>query len=182
MIKSSTLLIKAHILPVYFYSLLNDLDLWYSKWKIKVNNEKYSHITFTLKKGSIPPISLSSQIIPPASNVSYLGLTLDNRLTWAEHVKQKRQLLNTRRKALYSLIGKSSKLSLKNKLLLYKSLLKPIWSYGIQLWGAAKNSNIYKIQSFQFTTLRIITKAPFYVINHTLHTDLNVPTITETAT
>jgi hypothetical protein len=53
--------------------------------------------------------------------------------------------------------------------------------FGIQQWGASKKSNIYKILSFQSTTLRIITKAPFYVTNYTLHTVLNVPKITETA-
>lgn len=29
-----------------------------------------------------------------------------------------------------------------------KNLLKPIWANGIQLWGSAKKTNIYKIQSF----------------------------------
>lgn len=39
---------------IFLQNHLDNLDLWYSKWKIKVNNEKFSHITFTLKKGSVP--------------------------------------------------------------------------------------------------------------------------------
>jgi hypothetical protein len=36
---------------------------------------------------------------------------------------------------MYWLLGRKSKLSLSNKLLIYKAILKPIWTYGIQLWG-----------------------------------------------
>ena len=54
-----------------------------------------------------------------------------------------------------------------------------IWTYGIQLWGAAKPSNLNVIQRFQSITLRMITEGPFYVSNHTLHTDLNIKTISE---
>jgi hypothetical protein len=36
---------------------------------------------------------------------------------------------------------KKSTLSTESKLL-YKPVLKPIWTYGIQLWGTASNSNI----------------------------------------
>ncbi|MDR1498767.1 MAG: hypothetical protein LBS34_00575, partial [Rickettsiales bacterium] len=35
-----------------------------------------------------------------------------------------------------------------SKLLLYKAVLKPIWTYGIQLWGPASNSNIEILQCF----------------------------------
>jgi hypothetical protein len=105
-----------------------------------------SHITFTLGQGVVPLVSLTNKIIPP---VKYLGLLLDKRLTWADHIKQKCFLLNSRRKYLYSLLGKQSKLNFNNKLLLYKILLNLTWAYDIQLWGTAKKSNIYKMQTFQ---------------------------------
>lgn len=54
-------------------------------------------------------------------------------------------------------------------------------SYGIQLWGSAKKSNISILQSFQSINLRIITGAPWYVSNHTLHKDLNILTLPELA-
>jgi hypothetical protein len=38
------------------------------------------------------------------------------------------------------LLGQKSKLSLENKTLIYKCILKPIWTYGIQLWGCAHRS------------------------------------------
>jgi hypothetical protein len=157
------------------------MSSWYMKWKIKINHTKSSHLTFTLKQGVVPPITFNGLVISKVTSSRYLGLILDQRLTWADHIKSKRVLLNARRKSLSYLIDKHSKLNIKTKLLLYKTLLMPIWTYCIQLWGAAKKSNINKIQTFQSITLRIITNAPFYVSNHTLHTDLRVNTVDETS-
>ncbi|VVC31114.1 Reverse transcriptase domain [Cinara cedri] len=165
----------------YLQNHLNLLSDWYSNWRIKINNDKSSHITFTLKQSTVPPVYLNNKVIPSSSNVKYLGLTLDKRLTWALHIKQKRFLLNARRRALFPLIGRQAKTDLKTKLLLYKTLLKPIWLYGIQLWGAVKKSNTYKIQAFQSTSLRMIIGAPPYISNHTLHSDLKILTVHDEA-
>jgi hypothetical protein len=78
-----------------------------------------------------------------------------------------------------SLIGKRSQLSLENKVLIYKAILKPIWTYGIELWGCAKLSNTKILQAFQSETLRRITGAARYVSNKTIHEDLHVPYITD---
>jgi hypothetical protein len=50
-------------------------------------------------------------------------------------------------------------------------------SYGIELWGCASNSHIAKLQLSQSKILRMITNAPWYVTNETLHYDLKVPFI-----
>ncbi|KAL4085431.1 hypothetical protein QTP88_027290 [Uroleucon formosanum] len=170
-----------HLAKQHLQNHLNLLTDWYSKWKIKINNEKSSRVTFTLKQSTVPLVYLNNKVIPSSSNVKYLGMTLDKRLTWATHIKQKQRILNARRRAVFPLIGKQSKINLNTKLLLYKTLLKPIWLYGIQLWGSAKKSNIYKIQTFQSTSLRMITCAPPYVSNHTLHSDLKILTVKEEA-
>jgi hypothetical protein len=62
-----------------------------------------------------------------------------------------------------------------NKVLLYKAILKPIWTYGLQLWGCAKPTTVKLIQRFQSITQRVIVDAPWYVSNLTLHNDLKTP-------
>lgn len=83
--------------------------------------------------------------------------------------------------ALSYILGKHSKLSLEIKLLLSKTLLMSIWTNDIQLWGTTKKSNVYKIQTFQSIALHIITNTPFYISNNTLHTDLKINIVDETA-
>jgi hypothetical protein len=48
-----------------------------------------------------------------------------------------------------------------------------IWTYGIQLWGAASTSHIEILERLQSKALRLITEAPWYVPN------LQVPSVKE---
>jgi hypothetical protein len=91
------------------------------------------------------------------------------------HVTMKRKRLDLKTREIYWLIGKYSPLSLGNKFLIYKSVLKPMWTYGIELWGCATKSNIAVIQRYQSKLLRTITNALWYVSNQTLHSDLHIP-------
>jgi hypothetical protein len=84
---------------------------------------------------------------------------------------------------MYWIIGRKSELSIENKVLLYKTILKPIWTYeGIPLWGTASHSNIEILQRFQNKVLRTTVNAPRYIPNNILHTDLLIPTVREEIT
>ena len=92
---------------------------------------------------------------------------------------QEREQTDLKAKEINWLIGRNSNLSLENKLIVYKAVIKPIWTYGIELWGCASISNVAVIQRSQSKILRTIANAPWYVTNHTLHTDLNIPYVSE---
>lgn len=42
---------------------------------------------------------------------------------------------------MYWLLGANFKLSTYNKLILFKQVPRPVWSYGNQLWGCASETN-----------------------------------------
>jgi hypothetical protein len=86
----------------------------------------------------------------------------------------KRKQLGIKLRSLYWMIGKNSKLSLNNKLLLNKAILKPVWTYSIQLWGSAAKSNLEILEGFQSQVLRIIVNAPWFVPNRIIAHDLHV--------
>jgi hypothetical protein len=58
-----------------------------------------------------------------------------------EHIARKRKQMDLKTKELNWLIGKNPHLSIQNKLLIYKAVIKPIRRYGIELWGCASKSN-----------------------------------------
>jgi hypothetical protein len=157
------------------------LEEWLDRWKIRVNANKSVHVTFTLRRGTCPPVMLHGAPVPQDDKVRYLGLWLDRRLTWGHHLRIKRLELNRRLKLLFCLLGSRSKLNMTSKVLLYKTLLRPVWTYGIQLFGAAAKSNLRSIQAFQSNVLRLAASAPWYVTNTTLHTDLKMPLVSELA-
>ena len=75
-----------------------------------------------------------------------------------------------------------SRLTLDSKLLLYETILKPTWTYGIPLWGTTSNSNTETLQRFENTVLGVLVNAPWYVTNGLIHRDLNVPAAREVIT
>jgi hypothetical protein len=80
---------------------------------------------------------------------------------------------------MYWSLGRNSKLFTSNRLLTCKPVLKPIWTYGIQLWGTASTSNIEILERFQLKAFRMIVDAPRYVPNTVIPRDLQTPTVTE---
>jgi len=77
------------------------------------------------------------------------------------------------------LINTRSQLSLDSKLTVHKTILQPIWTYGIELWGCNKPFNTKILQIFQSKMLRMISSAPWYVSNQTMHNDFEIPYVTE---
>ncbi|VVC25319.1 Hypothetical protein CINCED_3A004895 [Cinara cedri] len=118
---------------------------------------------------------------PNSRAVKYLGLTVDRRLTRAHHIKSKRINLNSRVRLLKTFINNNKFTDINTKPLVYKSLIEPVWTYGIQLWGNAKKSDLNQIQTFQNSTLRKLLNAPPYVSNCTIHSDLNMKAVQEEA-
>jgi hypothetical protein len=85
----------------------------------------------------------------------------------------KRKQLGLTLTKMHWLLGRKSLLSHSNK------ILKPIWTYGIQLWGTASTSNIEILERFQSKVLRQIVDAPWYVPNDIIRRDLHMPTVKE---
>lgn len=153
---------------------INKFQKWTKKWKIKINEGKTVHIDFTNKRIEQVPININGQVVTYANTAKYLGFTLDTKLRWKAHVKKKKEELGIKYKKMYWLLGRNSALSIHNKLLLYKQILKPVWTYGLQLWGCTAKSNVKMIQTFQNKVLRNVVNAPWYIRNEDLHRDLGV--------
>lgn len=162
-------------------SQLNATNAWLTKWRIKASAPKSHHITFTLRRETCPPVNLGPDTLPQSTCVKYLGFHLDRRMTWKDHIKTKRNEINLRFKNLLWLLGRQSALSLSNKLRVYCSIIKPIWTYGIQLWSTASKSNIMCLQRAQNNILRVISSAPWYARNSEIHEYLEIPTILDEA-
>jgi hypothetical protein len=95
------------------------------------------------------------------------------------HIFSKRKQLGLSLTKMYWLLGRKSKLTINNKLLIYKVILKSIWTYGIQLWGTTSTSDIEILERFQSKVLRLIVDASWYVSNSVIRNDLQIPTVKE---
>ena len=112
------------------------------------------HVNFTYKREDPLPVRINHQTVPYANTAKYLGMTLDAKLRWKEHIKVKRLQLDILRRKMNWLLGRNSQLSVHDKLILYKQTFKPVWMYDIQLWGCSRDSNTHIIQVLQNQVLR----------------------------
>jgi hypothetical protein len=101
-------------------SAVNKKAIWTRKWRIKLNESKSVHIDFTNNKIKQKPIFNTGTKVPYANTAKYLGMTLDAKLRWKEHIKKKRDELNIKFRKMYWLLGSNSELSVHNKLTLCK--------------------------------------------------------------
>jgi len=125
-----------------------------------------------MKKKTCPPVQLNNKQLTQTEEVKNLGIHLDRKRNWRKHISAKRKQLDLKPRKLYRIIGRKSQLTLVKKLLVCKAILKLAWTYGVQLWGTASNSNLEILERFQSKVLRIITDAPCYVPNAVIKRDL----------
>jgi len=73
------------------------------------------------------------------------------------------------------LLNRKSDLSIRNGVLLYKQLIRPMMDYACPAWRSAALSHVRRLQVLQSKCLRLTTGAPWYVSNRQIHEHLGVP-------
>jgi ABC-type transport system involved in cytochrome c biogenesis ATPase subunit len=91
---------------------------------------------------------------------SLSGVTLDTRLTWSPHIDQVRNRATQRLGMLGSLLNMKSDLSVRNGVLLYKQLIRPVMVYACPAWRSAALIHVRRLQVLQSRCLRLATGAP----------------------
>lgn len=157
---------------------LDKISSWTRRWKILLNEKKSVQVTFALRRRS-PHFQtyLNNIPVPQAESAKYLGMHLDARLNWKVHVKMKVLQVSEKLQRMYWIVGRYAPTNLRSKLFIYKAIIKPILTYGIQLWGCAKPSNKLVIQRSQNKFLRVICNAYRHTPDEDIHRDLDVPLI-----
>ncbi|GFT63776.1 RNA-directed DNA polymerase from mobile element jockey [Trichonephila clavipes] len=150
------------------------LETFFDTWKIKINIDKTIAVLFTNRKTQPTPPTLYSTQLQWSQSTKYLGLTLDKKLTWKQHIIQTRDKFRRAQRAIFPLIGRNSELNLYNKLLLYTAVLRPILTYGSPVWGYAANSNIKILEVAQNSLIRNIVKANRYARNSKIYEDIKI--------
>ena len=73
------------------------------------------------------------------------------------------------------LLNRKSDLSVRNGVLLYKQLIRPMMDYACPAWRSSARTHVGRLQVVQSKCLRLATGAPWNVSNRQIHEDLGVP-------
>lgn len=150
------------------------IEDFFGKWKIKVNPTKTQAIVFPfnnqLKRRPSTNLTLNGSSITFAKEVKYLGVTIDSKLNFGAHIKSIRAKAIECTAALYPMLCRKSKLSTRNKLLLFKAIIRPVLTYAAPIWKTAAISHRKHLQIIQSKCLKTIYKLPWRYPTAALHT------------
>ncbi|GFQ88580.1 hypothetical protein TNCT_462671 [Trichonephila clavata] len=100
------------------------------------------------------PLLLFNRPIAWTTKVKYLGFTLDHNLRYKSHLQKFKANYWKKYFTLINIIGKRSKLSLQNKILIHKVYLLPALLYGCQIWAIMARDKLLQIQRLQNMSIR----------------------------
>uniref|UniRef100_A0A1Y1KUU7 Reverse transcriptase domain-containing protein n=1 Tax=Photinus pyralis TaxID=7054 RepID=A0A1Y1KUU7_PHOPY len=157
---------------------IRELLLWTDRWRLKFNPQKTQAIIFGNRPHNrLPKIRISGHDVDWQPHITYLGVTLDRRLTFNKHVETTINKSHNARMALYPLLAAEA-LPLNTKIMLYKSYIRPILTYASAGWMTyVSDTNVRKLETAQTKAQRTIVKAPWFVRNETLRADLAISTL-----
>ena len=139
---------------------------WYTKNKLSVNVSKSNVLLISTQykmndfKKEYFKIYFDGKLLEYSHKVRYLGMMLDQTLSWKDHVSHISRQLAQKVGLLQRL---SSFLPMNTLLTIYNTHVQPCFDYGLTIWGFSTAQNRYKIQKFQNRAARIITKNFDYI-------------------
>ena len=135
---------------------LDKIADWLELNKLSLNVKKSKHILFHNRWKRVPDLNLEidRNTIDKTSEFSFLGLTINENLTWKNHVN----IISNKISRIAGLLKRlRNYLPTYTKLQIYNSLILPHCYYGILAWGFEMN-RIYKIQK---ASIRSITNSKY---------------------
>lgn len=157
------------------------LELWTRRWRIEVNADKSTAVLFhrLIKPKPFGHVIIGGSRVWWCKEATYLGVVLDQRLTFASHIQMTRRKAYAAVQMLFPLLSRQSSLSIGNKVLLYKTCIRPVMTYAAPAWGFSSKTNWKRLQAVQSKVLRMAANSPWYIRNSNLHRDLDIPMINE---
>ncbi|XP_052755871.1 uncharacterized protein LOC128201816 [Galleria mellonella] len=170
-------------------SAMKIVSNWLGANLLTLNTAKSKYVCFHNTKASSPPTSLSLIIhkyscdnnkicscdfLDRVHEVKYLGLILDQKLTFASHI----QVLSKRIRKLIHVMKLLRNGASKNVLLLvYKSIAQSLLMYCITVWGGASKSYMIALERAQRSVLKVMFRKPIRFPTYLLYQEAAVLTV-----
>ena len=163
------------------YKLQKDLDsltMWSNKWQMFFNPRKCEFLRITNKKNFISfTYHINDCSIQEVTHAKYLGVVLDQHLSWNDHIKKTAskatKVIGFLQRNLYQCppLVKSN---------IYKAMVRPIMEYSSTIWDPHTSVNINRVESVQRYAARMCFRNySRYSSVTSMLAELNLPTLEE---
>ena len=134
------------------------IDHWLRANKLSLNYNKTNFMLFTSRKHNPASfeVSINNHNISPEDNLKYLGVLLDNKLSWKPHI----QKVKTQPSRACGILSKLKHYTTPPILkVVYNSLIHPYLNYSILNWGRASYATSKPLIKLQNKAIKIINPA-----------------------
>ena len=158
---------------------------FFESWKIRLNMNKTEFIVFSkstlmLNRAEADQIVLDNYRFNWKPVVTYLGMDLDRKLLFRNHIEKVVKKAETLAyKNFYCLLKRRSNVPIDTKINIYRSIIRPVLTYACPVYCNCANRHLNKIQICQNKILRMILDSPLYTTNLEIHSLAKIPTIRE---
>ena len=137
---------------------LKKVTQWIRANKLSLNLQKTKYMIFSNTIETLPTDIVLDEIpLENVSHIKFLGITVDNKLSWKTHIENTIRTISRNTGVINRLKTHIPPSSL---FTLYSSLILPYIHYGILAWGNTHRTLLEKLLTQQKKVLRIICNVP----------------------
>jgi hypothetical protein len=157
--------------------VLDKIKIWFSSHKLIMNESKTNVIHFSSSKDVnelIEVIVDDETILTPCDHTKFLGLYIDSKLNWSEHINKLCKKLSV---STFALRYIRDKVERKYLIQIYYAIFQSHILYGIIFWGNSSVTNINRILLVQKKAVRVLAGLNYYDSCKEAFVNLNIMTV-----
>ena len=135
---------------------LNALQEWCDAWGFKISAEKLVAILFT-RSSDKPAIQLEidGKRVKVENSAKFLGVIFDQQMTWQQHIDYLVGKCNKRLNLMRAISGTRRGATHRSLITIYRTLIRSVIDYGAAAYDSASASQLQRIDSIQYSALRL---------------------------
>lgn len=153
---------------------LNKLSDWFKANKLSLNVAKSNYILISNvhdRARHVHLLKVNNIIIERTRCVKFLGMHIDECLTWNDHIKICRAKIAS---SIYAINRMKHIIPKEYMRTLYFSIVYPYLSYGIPIWGGTYNIHKNKMITIQKRAVRVLSNAKYNAHTDPLFRELKI--------
>lgn len=155
-----------HVLQDVMNADLNQIYEWFTNNFLTMNIDKTHYMIFTTRKTAFPqslqPITLNGKDLSRIDSCKYLGLHLDNHLSWEQHVNA----VAASTAPYVGILGRMKHIAdEKTKKLIYYAHIHSKFLYMNHIWCTAAKSQIKRLEVLQNKAVRRVMHRSYSTLN-----------------
>jgi hypothetical protein len=168
---------------------VNDVEAWCQKWRLCLNGDKSqlvlisraskksAYFCILLHTSAYFCLLLFDDVVRPVPTAKFLGVLIDERLNFKEHLvdieRRERNRLNVLKALAWGGIDPKTLIGL------YGIYCRPIIEYGSMVFVQISKTAMASLQKVQNDAIRICLRLPRYISIETLHKSACLPRVDE---